>query len=135
MRKMHKPGFIVIASCERNSSVSFILVVNTGLCILCPQPKISLILQCLRFPFNIACLLGNYKDGSIILTENRISFSSHKIIIILFPFVYFLHRQQYKLKNYEDSLLFVEEALKICRDPGLEEMADKIRSRIASQTQ
>ncbi|RUS72057.1 hypothetical protein EGW08_020186 [Elysia chlorotica] len=44
-------------------------------------------------------------------------------------------RQQYKLKNYEDSLLFVQEALKICREPGLEEMSNKIRLRIASQNQ
>ncbi|GFS22995.1 DNA excision repair protein ERCC-6-like [Elysia marginata] len=43
--------------------------------------------------------------------------------------------QQYKLKNYEDSLFYVEEALKISREPGLEEMASKIRSRIASQQQ
>ncbi|GFO09812.1 DNA excision repair protein ercc-6-like [Plakobranchus ocellatus] len=42
-------------------------------------------------------------------------------------------RQQYKQKHYEDSLLYVNEALKICRDPGLEEMAEKIRFRIANQ--
>lgn len=44
-------------------------------------------------------------------------------------------RQQYKLKHYEDSLLLVEAALKISREPGLEDMAEKIRLRIASQQQ
>ena len=50
--------------------------------------------------------------------------------ILIFP-----PRQQYKLKNYEDSLLYAESALKICSAPGLADMADKIRLRIASQQQ
>ncbi|XP_059143417.1 DNA excision repair protein ERCC-6-like [Physella acuta] len=43
-------------------------------------------------------------------------------------------RSLYKKQNYVESLQFVEEALQIFQDPGLEQMADKIRARISEQS-